>query len=288
MYALKNLCITLIMLVAFPLTAIAETPQLICAGGIGTSPDLVNFNLSGACSKIGHQSSSQSKAIQGWLTTPNADSVGAVCRHSNLTAQAAASVTHTCVGLPDGGAQLVVGVQAQALAGWDNNQSCDGGNYCSANASAGGSAATSFDVGAAQVNKYCVGIVSFNGVATATKGYPTSGWFTPGSRLINTVVFSNPGGKTLALTAGATYLLNVQGTWRLLIPTTASISSNMAENSGTYNYTQTAILRFVQANADGTCPVPQLTAAAREKALSVSLSKATMRAANSAQLGHPR
>jgi hypothetical protein len=222
-----------------------------------------------SCSNPGNQTLTQSRTFGGWST--NVDALDASCPHGALNGSGHATLLRACIGLPDGGAQLAIKVEAKALAGYMYNGSCDGGNYCGASAASGGSASTSFWVTPSQVNKYCVGVVSAAGAAWGTAGYPGSHWFNPGAVSLSAVQFTNASGQFLALTPGATYLLNVQGTWRIFIPEHTSIYSNMAENSGTYDVAQNLVLQFAPANADHTCPRPQLSPAATSRVVNLNM-----------------
>jgi hypothetical protein len=268
MYRLRTACFCLVAGILVPLAARAQPPQFVCAGGPAQVPDSVNVNMHASCSTEGNQAVSSSKAINGWVINGNADAADANCSGPFiLPGSAHAALSHACVGLPEGATQLVVNGEAKAMAGYHYFGSCDGGNYCGASASVSGSVATGMTIGAAQVGNYCLGVADWTQGATATAGYPGSHSFNSSLPATPVISLVNPNGQVLTLAPHATYPLNLQGNWQVLAPIGLSIASNMAENSGTYSFNESIILQVAQVNADGTCPPPQLSPAAKAKAL---------------------
>lgn len=238
-----------------------EVPKLGCAGAAPTEGDIVNFNISGSCSTNDHgKYVGDSKNVSGW--TGGAMAAAKECDHGRLKAKGAARMELSCVGLPEGAYRLHLEAFAQALAGYRLRGTCDGGNYCGAKAAASGVAITSFMVGQDQVGQYCIALIDVTGKKTGERGYKGrngSKWFEPGTWTVTGVELTKPyatklGGPKLGVANGASYLIDATGAWKISLPASVTVSSNMAENSGQYLLSPNLQIQFVQARADGTCP----------------------------------
>lgn len=95
-------------------------PRLVCSGGPATgTADVLTFDGSASCSVNSKQFNSVPSSVRGWTANPQEIGKTAHCPHSDLDANGDVGISRACVGLPNGGVHVWIGLRARARAGYE-------------------------------------------------------------------------------------------------------------------------------------------------------------------------
>jgi hypothetical protein len=219
-----------------------KAPVAACLGDPTNPVNKVVFTVTANC--LGCQQASQQYAA--W-NAPATSVTATVPAH--LSPRGTATVSATCAAA---GSDLKIGLAAynQSLAGWGGVE----GDYRWTSSQVGGIAYTAFRVPRLLWRKFCLQTVARATQGTGAKGYPGSYLFSPVGAYDppTQIELISPKGKVVAIPAvGQRIRLGEEGTWRIRVSYSNAYTSTWAENSGSFDVSDMATLRFTIQN--GAC-----------------------------------
>jgi hypothetical protein len=223
----------------------AAAPSLLCHAAPADRVNNVEIRIAANCNGCPAPEARIKDSWQG-----GAESVGnewKTNRSGWLSAQASASANLSCE-LTRNGYRVAIDASHTSKAGWGGIA----GDYRWSESSITGQAQTGFDVKTA--GQFCLLVADYERQGTRRKGYLGSHLFSDGPVDGPAIRILNPAGTEMPLSRGTTIPLDSAGKWLIEVPIKSAHRSGWAEDSGSFEFRSSLILRFAPKNPVSGCP----------------------------------